>query len=135
MKKILPWLKSNWLLVVMAVLVFVAIPHQLMRTFGSEPSIVELGANALYVAVIAQPFMAFATVMSMSLRGAGATKSVLAITLLGTFLVRLPMSYLAAVVFGWGLVGIWIASTLSWMFETFAFRIVFRRGRWKTAST
>jgi Na+-driven multidrug efflux pump len=113
-------------------LVFALVPDLLVSAFGADQRIHDLGVRALYVAAIAQPFMAFATVMRMSLRGAGATGTVLAVTVAGTFLVRLPVSYAAAFWLDWGLVGVWIGSTLHWAFETAVFRAVFARGAWKT---
>jgi len=112
-------------------ILFAVIPGPLVSAFGSDPAIHDLGVRAMYVAAIAQPFMAFASVMRMTLRGAGATSTVLAVTVVGTFLVRLPVCYVAAISLGWGLVGVWIGSTLHWVFETAVFRAVFARGAWK----
>ena len=61
------WLSSMGLL-------FALLPRLLMRGFTSDPAIITLGAQALYVAAIAQPFMAFATVLGTGLRGAGDTR-------------------------------------------------------------
>jgi putative MATE family efflux protein len=111
-------------------LVFVLAPRLLVSAFTDDPAIVEMGVVSLYVAAIAQPFMAYATVMRMALRGAGATRLVLAVTLLGTFLVRLPTAYFASVTLELGLAGIWIGSTLDWFFEAAVLAWVFRRGAW-----
>jgi Na+-driven multidrug efflux pump len=69
----------------------------------------------------------------MGLRGAGATESVLAVTLAGTLLVRLPLGYLLAVELGLGLTGIWLACLADWVVEAALLSLVVRRGRWKTA--
>ena len=113
-------------------LVFALAPRLLVSAFSDDPGIVSIGIAPLYVAAIAQPFMAYATVMRMALRGAGATRAVLAVTLAGTFLVRLPASYVSAVVLEHGLVGIWIGSTLDWVFEAAILAWLFRRGTWAT---
>jgi putative MATE family efflux protein len=114
-------------------LAFALAPRLLMLAFSSDPAIVAMGARALWVTALAQPFMAYAMVLRMSLRGAGATKTVLAVTLVGTFLVRLPVSYWAAVSMGWGLVGVWLGSTLDWVVEGGMLLVVFRRGAWRRA--
>lgn len=114
-------------------LVFVLAPRLLMLAFNSDPEIVAMGTSALYVTALAQPFMAYAMVLRMGLRGAGATRTVLLVTLVGTFFVRLPMSYLGAVHFGWGLTGIWVGSTLDWVVESALLLVVFRRGAWRDA--
>ena len=111
-------------------LVFLLAPRALVAAFTDDASLVHMGITPLYVAAVAQPFMAYATVMRMALRGAGATRVVLLVTLAGTFLVRLPVAYTAAVVLDLGLAGIWIGSTLDWVFEATVLAWVFRRGAW-----
>ncbi len=111
-------------------LVFLLAPRVLVSAFSDDPAIVSIGVPALFVAAFAQPFMAYATVMRMVLRGAGATRAVLAVTLGGTFVIRLPAAYLFAVVFDHGLVGVWIGSTLDWVFEAAVLAWLFRRGSW-----
>ncbi len=113
--------------------VFVLAPRALMSAFDADPAIVSMGTSALYVTALAQPFMAYAMVLRMGLRGAGATRTVLAITFVGTFLARLPIAYVAAVHLGWGLTGIWIGSTLDWVVESALLWVVFRRGAWRDA--
>lgn len=107
-------------------LLFAAAPQQLLGIFSDDRSIVELATMSLIVAAIAQPFMAYAMVMRMALRGAGATGKVLLVSLAGTFLVRLPVSYAAAVLGGWGLLGVWLGSTLDWVFQALLFAWIFR---------
>ncbi|NUP09247.1 MAG: MATE family efflux transporter [Polyangiaceae bacterium] len=113
---------------------FVLAPRSLLDVFSPDGAVVEAGASSLILAAAAQPFMAYAIVMRMALRGAGATGSVLAVTLAGTFLVRLPVAYLASFVWGWGLTGIWLGSTLDWIVQALAFGSLFHVGRWKTST-
>jgi Na+-driven multidrug efflux pump len=112
-------------------LVFVLVPSFLMLAFSADPEIVAMGTRALYVTAVAQPFMAYAMVLRMGLRGAGATGTVLVVTLVGTFLVRLPVAYLLATRAGWGLTGIWAGSTLDWIVESAILLMVLRRGTWR----
>lgn len=113
---------------------FVLAPRALLGAFSSDRAIVEAASSALLLAAVAQPFMAYATVMRMALRGAGATGVVLLVTLGATFLVRIPVAYAASFVGDWGLTGIWMASTLDWIVQAVAFGGLFRGGRWKQAS-
>ena len=66
------------------------------------------------------------------LRGAGATRSVLCVTLLGTLLVRLPLGYLLAVPGGLGLFGVWLACLCDWVLEAAVLSLIVRRESWKT---
>ena len=115
-------------------LVFALAPRLLMRPFSTDPAILALGSQSLRIAAIAQPFMAFAIVVSMSLRGAGATKTVLYITFVGGLCVRIAATWLFAVTLGWGLVGIWLGSTADWVIRSALLAMAYAQGRWKTHS-
>lgn len=112
-------------------LVFAAAPRLLMLPFSRDPAIIELGARSLYVAAVAQPFMAIATVLGMGLRGAGATRSVLAVSLLSSLAVRLGATWLFAITLDYGLVGVWMGSTADWVVRTSLLAAIWARGRWR----
>jgi len=112
-------------------LVFVAAPRLLLLTFSSDPALLSEGERSLYVAAVAQPFMAFATVIGMGLRGAGATRAVLVVTLLCSFGVRLGATWLFAITLGYDLVGVWMGSTADWICRTALFGAIWARGRWR----
>lgn len=113
-------------------LVFALAPRLLMAPFTRDPSIIELGAHSLYVAAVAQPFMAFATVIGMSLRGAGDTRTVLVVTILCSVVVRLGATWIFAMTLGYGLVGVWMGSTADWLLRTLLLGAAWMRGRWRT---
>jgi MATE family multidrug resistance protein len=114
-------------------LLFAVAPRALMLPFSRDPAIIDLGARSLYVAAIAQPFMAFATVIGMGLRGAGATRTVLAATLVSSFAVRLGATWLFAIVLDHGLVGVWLGSTADWICRSVVLGVAWARGRWRHA--
>ena len=71
-------------------------------------------------------------VLAGALRGAGDTKSVLLITYLGIFLVRIPITYLFLDVLNFGLAGAWIVMTIDLVIRKFIGILYnFRRGKWK----
>jgi len=108
-------------------LLFLAAPRTLLGVVSGDPSVVREAMFPLVLCAISQPFMGYAIVMRMALRGAGATDRVLLVTFAGTFLVRLPVAYFAGVVLGGGLLGAWAGCALDWMFEAFAFAWLKRR--------
>jgi putative MATE family efflux protein len=130
--------RSAWYAAAMAVallttcgLVFAVVPRLLMSPFTGDPAIVDLGARSLYAAAAAQPFMAFATVMGMSLRGAGDTRTVLAVTVVCSVVVRLAATWIFAMTLGFGLVGVWMGSTADWMLRSLLLGVAWMRGRWR----
>lgn len=130
--------RGGWIAAAMAVamltafgLVFVIAPRALMSVFSTDPDILHDGARTLYVAALAQPFMAFATVMAMSLRGAGDTRSVLGITIFAAAFVRVAATYFFAVHLKLGLVGVWLGSTADWVVRSVLLGATYMRGRWR----
>ena len=112
-------------------LLFAVMPRVLMRSFTDDPVIVDLGASSLLVAAVAQPFMAFATVIGMGLRGAGATKTVLGVTLVCSLGVRLAATWFFAVTLGLGLFGVWVGSTADWVVRSVLLGVAYARGGWR----
>ncbi|XXX76145.1 MATE family efflux transporter [Sorangium sp. So ce134] len=113
---------------------FALAPRPLLLAFSSDPELLAAGERALRVAAVAQPFMAFATVMGMGLRGAGDTRTVLAVTLVCSLVVRLGGTWLLAVTLGHGLVGVWMGSTADWICRSALLAVAFARGRWKAVA-
>jgi putative MATE family efflux protein len=131
-------MRAGWIAIAMAMgllttfgLCFSLAPRLLVSAFSSDPAIVALAARALYVTATAQPFMAFATVAAMSLRGAGDTRTVLGATVVCAVVVRLAATYLFAVTLGFGLVGVWMGSTSDWICRAAILGAAYARGRWR----
>jgi Na+-driven multidrug efflux pump len=53
-------------------------------------------------------------------------------TLLGTLVFRVPVVYLFAVVLGWGLNGVSLATAVDWTGRAVLLYLLFRRGAWKS---
>jgi putative MATE family efflux protein len=132
--------RAGWLAAGMSValatmigVTFAVAPHLLMKTFSTDPAIIALGSKTLYVAAVAQPFMAYATVKGMALRGAGATRTVLFSTCVGALVVRIAATYFFAITLGLGLVGVWLGSTADWMVRSALLGAAYASGRWRKA--
>jgi putative MATE family efflux protein len=109
---------------------FVIAPRALASAFSTDSAIVAATIPCLAVAAVAQPFMATSVVLGDALRGAGATRATLAITLIGGLVVRLAATAIFAFGLELGLVGVWIGSTVDWLVRTMLVVWLFRRGSW-----
>lgn len=112
-------------------IVFALAPELLTRLFSSDPAIAAVAAPALVVTACAQPFMASATVLGEAMRGAGATRSTFAVSLLCGVGVRIGVTAIAAFWLDLGLTGVWIGSTVDWLARTVLFGALFVRGEWQ----
>lgn len=112
-------------------LFFWLIPDELLQIFSHDSQIVAVGVPCLYIAAVAQPFMAISIVLGQSLRGAGDTKSAFYVACAGWLIVRLVATYLFTFVFNLGLIGVWLGSTCDWIVRSIVLAIVFLRGRWR----
>ena len=74
---------------------------------------------------------ALAQVLSGALRGAGDTRSVLYITLAGTIIARLALTFVLINVLGLGLWAAWAAVVVDWTLRALLAHAIFRRGRWQ----
>ncbi len=128
------WLATAMSIALLGVasLVFLSVPRPLVSLFTREAEIVALGATCLLVAAAAQPLMGIGYSLAAALRGAGDTRTPMVVAIMGPCVVRVAGTWFFAFVLGWGLIGVWVGSTLDWLLRAVWLALVFRRGRWKT---
>jgi len=106
-------------------------PHQIMHFFTNDPVIDDVGAAALRVLAISQPFQALGQVLSGSLRGAGDTRFPMLATGLSVWLIRLPFGWLFGVPLHGGLSGVYLSNILDAAVRAGANYWRFRTGAWQ----
>jgi putative MATE family efflux protein len=114
---------------------FVAKGTAIVRVFGIQD--VQLASSAATVVRIsALELCGLCSVMVLSgcLRGAGDTRTPMIVTLAGTVLFRVPVTYLFAISLNGGLKGIWLATAVDWSMRALIMFFFYIRGRWKTVN-
>ncbi|SOF01381.1 putative efflux protein, MATE family [Burkholderia sp. OK233] len=113
---------------------YLAIPDAVIKPFldahaTADADVLKLAAGLLTIAALLQIFDCSQNIGVGILRGLGDVKSSFRISLIGYWLIGLPVAYLAGIVWGYGIYGIWIglavglAATASLLLRTFETRL------------
>lgn len=105
--------------------------QQIVTVFGSTPEVLSLAGTAVRIAALEQASIAIVMVLNGTLRGAGDTRTPMLVTAFGVLLFRVAVVYLFAIVFGWGLAGVWLGTAVDWAGRAALVYVLFRRGKWK----
>ncbi|MBC7234224.1 MAG: MATE family efflux transporter [Chloroflexi bacterium] len=111
---------------------FIAYPRMMLGLFTNDLAVIEMGVLPLQIVAVAQPFMTAASCLSGGLRGSGDTRSVMWVTGIGAWLVRVPVAVAAATVLHLGLPGVQSAMTLDWAVRMSLLWWRFRPSTWKS---
>lgn len=107
----------------------------IIAIFDVEPA-TELGRySMLWMRVLGwgMPVVGVHIALIGMLRGAGATNTSLAINVVGTVIVQVPLSWFLGFVVGWGAFGIWVALPISFVVRMALCILAYRRGSWARA--
>ncbi len=111
--------------------VFVLFGRHIVVVFGATPEVLNLAGTVIRISALEQLPIAVLMVIAGSMRGAGDTRTPMYVTFAGVLLFRVALVYLFAIVFGWGLVGVWLGTAVDFAGRATFISILFRRGRWK----
>lgn len=112
-------------------LVFFFFPYALLRIFTTDEAVIELGTMFLKIAAVAQLPLALTMVVGGSLRGAGDTRFILAVTLAGMWGVRLPLAFAAAYWWNLELTYVWCAMAADWFIRMGLLLTRYQSERWR----
>ncbi len=90
---------------------FWLVPDLFLTCFQDDPAVLAIGRDLLLVAALFQIFDAVAMVGVGALNGVGDTRFTMVATVLATWLVLVPLTYLLGMVSGLGAFGAWLALT------------------------
>jgi putative MATE family efflux protein len=129
---------ENWEANRLAVLVmsmmgilFFFFPYLLLRLFTRDPEVITLGTLFLKIAALIQIPLAITMVLSGSLKGAGDTRFLLGITLVGAWMVRVPASFYFSFVVPAGIVYVWGVMVLDWFVRMTLTLLRYRSEKWR----
>jgi putative MATE family efflux protein len=135
-------------------LAFITVPEHIVGVFSQQATHLELSPQLLFICGITQIPFAIAICVRGAMRGAGDTRAVMTLTLISTYLVRLPLAWLTTgviltfgdlripnpdvlrTVFGVDmhpLVALWVALCTEHVIRCVLFLFRFAHGGWKDA--
>lgn len=98
---------------------------------GDQVEVYPLAATCLMIGALEVPFLLITESLRGTLRGAGETRQPMWVTVIGTWLVRVPGAWYLAIELDWGLTGIWATTVVDWIVRAAVMVILFRRGSWR----
>jgi putative MATE family efflux protein len=104
-------------------------PH-IIAIFIDDATVIAMGAPCNRILGYCEPIVAVSIVISGVLRGAGDTRFTMLVMAVSMWLVRVPLSFLAAGPLGWGLQGVWIAMAVEMAARAGAYAWRYRSGAW-----
>ncbi len=108
-------------------------PTQIIGFYTDDPAVIEQGVICLRIIALVQPVMGATFVMMGSLRGAGDTRFVMLVTMLGIWIGRLGTAYLLVKGLDMGLAGAWIAMAVDHIIRGSISSLRFHQGGWQKA--
>lgn len=102
----------------------------IIAIFIDDPEVIAMGAPCNRILGYCEPIVAVSIVCSGALRGAGDTRYTMWVMGISMWLLRVPLSFLAAGPLGWGLQGVWIAMAVEMAFRAGAYAWRYRSGAW-----
>lgn len=109
---------------------FFFFPYLLLRMFTSDPEVIHLGTLFLKIVAVLQVPLAITMVLSGSLKAAGDTQYLLFTTVVGSWLVRVPLAYFFSVGLGLSLPFVWGVMVVDWVVRMTLLLFRYRSERW-----
>ena len=106
-------------IVTLMVIAVVLNARWIVSLLSNNEIVIKESVKYIFISMISEPFMAWGIILSGGLNGAGDTKSVLMRVALSVWLVRIPLSYIFVVLFGFGAVSVWWSMNVSQFVQAF----------------
>ena len=124
--------KYNAIFMVSISVIYLLFAKTIVGWFKGDIAVIEAGALSLQVIAAGYVFYAYGMVLTQSFNGAGNTKVPTVINFFCFWLFQIPVAYVAALILGWGPLGVYLAITLSETLIAAVSWYWFKKGKWKT---
>jgi putative MATE family efflux protein len=111
--------------------IFFIFAATLIKIFNNDTTVISFGVTCLRIISISYLFNGLGVVLSRSFMGAGDTLSPFIINGVTLWLLQLPLAFVLAKTFGFGVNGIWMAITISNITNVLISAAWFKVGKWK----
>ena len=112
-------------------LVFFVASYPLASVFTNDAAVIQASGANLRLLAISQPALAFVMTLAGALRGAGDTRWVMWVTMIGTWGSRVVIGWFLGIYLGLGLAGVWTAMVLDNLIRAVLLTARYRGGHWK----
>jgi MATE family, multidrug efflux pump len=106
-------------IVTMMVIAVILNARWIASFLSNNEIVVRESMKYIYVSMISEPFMAWGIILGGGLNGAGDTRSVMIRVAVSVWLVRIPLSYVFVVLFGFGPIWVWWSMNISQFVQAF----------------
>jgi putative MATE family efflux protein len=107
------------IIVTMMVIVVILNARWIASFLSNNEIVIRESMKYISISMISEPFMAWGIILGGGLNGAGDTKSVMMRVALSVWFVRIPLSYIFVVLFGFGPIWVWWSMNISQFFQAF----------------
>jgi putative MATE family efflux protein len=114
---------------IMGLLMFLFAPT-LIGLFTPDETVIALGAKVLRIEAFAETGLSLSQLINGALRGAGDTRAPFLVSLLGMWVVRLPLAWFLLAFTDLGLSCVWIAMMTDLNIRGIVSLVYYRRGKW-----
>jgi putative MATE family efflux protein len=116
-------------------IIFILFSNPLARLYTSDVVVAGMAGMVLKILALAQPGQSTQLSIAGALRGAGDTMFPLYASFIGIWVFRVGVAYVFVRIFGWGLVGAWVALVLDQYTRSAIVYLRYRSGKWKYAKS
>lgn len=111
-------------------IIFVPLAPFISSLYTKSQEVINLSATLIRSNSIAMIFWPISFVLSSGLKGAGDTRFTMITAIIGMWIFRILSGYMLGIVFGFGVLGIWIAMYIDWVVRGTLYCIRLRGNKW-----